>query len=172
MGDFLDVMILSKLDSELSKKELHSVFNIYNHCFAELTITGTKKILLAKNLLGKSQVFEWYLAKVKGQIVGMASYVRDMDRVKSIGKFDLRPEKEENICSVGVLDKYRKLGVGRLLMNQIISDHGSEIDLVVEIKRDNPIYGTLVEFYLSLGFAENEEDNQEEINLYLRRSKK
>jgi len=170
-NEYLDVLIISKLDSELSKRELHSVFNIYNYCFSEPMISGTKKTLLAKKLLGKSKVFEWYLAKVRGQIVGMASYVRDMEKVKTTKQFDLRPEKGENVCSVGVLEKYRRLGIGRLLMNQIIKDHGPEIDLVVEIKRNNPIYGLLVEFYLSLGFVEEDQDNQEEAHLYLRRKK-
>ena len=68
-------------------------------------------------------------------------------------------------------EKHRKLGIARLLMNQIIKDHGSTVDLVVEIKRNNPIYGVLVEFYFSLGFAEEEEDNKEETHLYLRRKK-
>lgn len=167
MSKSIEITILVKQDHQLSKRDLHSVFHIYNQCFADSSISSTKKILLAKKLLGKSKVWTWYLALVKGQIIGMASYVPDLERAKSVPGLDLRPDCGENICSVSVLPKYRQLGIARLLMQQIIDDHGSQTDLVVEIKRTSPIYSILREFYHSLEFKED--DNQNEQHLFLRR---
>ena len=165
-----EVDIYTKPDRLLSKKEIHGLFMLYNEIFCDNRISGTKKTNLAKDAMTKSDIFDWYIARVGGQIVGMASFVRNMEKANGPA-YDIRPDRGENICSVAVAPKWRQRGIARMLMQTIIGEHGGEMDLVVEIKRENKLYYGLRTFYESLSFKEYDEDNLNEHNLFLRRKK-
>lgn len=153
----IEVEIFNKLDSNLSKKEIHQIFMVYNECFYHNKVTKTKQVKLAKDWLSKYKTWHWFFAKVKGQIVGIAAYCYNYQHVD---KFDLREDRGENICSVGVLQKFRQLGIARLLMNSIIENYGSKNDLVVEIKKANKYGSILDRFYRDLNFQELSNDTQ------------
>ena len=149
----IEVTIHHKLDHNLSKNELHQIFLVYDECFYNGQVCSAKQILLAKKWLGKSKTWHWFFAKnaKNGKVVGIAAYCYSY---KNAQYFEIRPDRNENICSVGVLPKFRKMGIGRLLMEAIISYYGSKNDLVVEIKSDNRYEAVLLKFYQSLGFRE------------------
>tara|TARA_R100001163_G_C5064602_1_gene202268 strand:+ start:2760 stop:3284 length:525 start_codon:yes stop_codon:yes gene_type:complete len=165
----IDIVIERKNDIDLSRKEIKEIIFVYNECFC-FNQMNNKAVKMAKNLLAKNNVWEWYLAKLNNKVIGMLSYARNPNKIKKIKEYDLRIEKGENICSVSVIKKFRKLGIARLLMEQIIDDRGKTTNLVVEIKRSNPIYYNLAKFYESLGFIETDLDNEGEDNLFLRRN--
>lgn len=163
----IEAEIFSKFDYELSKKELNQIFLVYNECFYDFQVNTTKQILSCKRLLGKLRTWQWYYAKVNGQIVGIASYCYSYQHAK---EFNIRPDKGENVLSVAVREKYRRFGIARLLMNVIIKEHGSIKDLVVEIKTQNPYYRILRDFYASLEFEElplKPDEPEDPENVYL-----
>jgi ribosomal protein S18 acetylase RimI-like enzyme len=165
--EMIDVEISIKYDHELSNNELNQIFNIYNECFYENKVNNRGKIDLVKKWISTYKIFKWYLAKIDKRVVGIAAFVYDYKNVK---KFDIREDRGVNISNVAVLEKYRRLGIAKLLMNTINEEYNNKIDLVVEIKRgDNEFYAILVKFYMSLGYQEYEEDNPvNETHLYLK----
>jgi len=147
----IDIIIYSKFDYELSNNDTGKIFQVYNQCFYNDQVTKKSQINLAKEWIAKSHIFQWYIAKVGGEVIGIANIVYDNSNAD---KFAINQEKGENVSSVGVSNKYRRIGVARLLMEKIIQDHQSLKDIVVEIKKANPIFDILVKFYQSLGFEQ------------------
>lgn len=168
MSETIDVEIFSKFDYELSGGETKKIFSVYNECFYNNSVTSNKQMKLAYEWIRKSHIWKWYIARVGSQIVGIAAYCYDY---KNASNFEIRPDKGENICSVGVLEKYRGNGIGKLLMRSIIKEHG-EKDLTVEIKRENDNYVMLMEFYQKLGFEIVPDDDNIETDSYLTRKAK
>lgn len=157
-----DVLIVMKTDEELSKNELRMIFNLYNESFCDNRISSSKKVKLATDLLGKNNMFDWYLAKIRGDVVGMVSFVRRIPAGLNNEYYAIRPDKGENVCSLAVSPKYRQYGIARTLMNTLIKDQGDKCNIVVEIKRTNNLYYHLVKFYQSIGFNIMEEEEEEE----------
>lgn len=153
MVDNKKIEFIIKYDHQLSKKELTQVFQVYNECFYDNKVNSTKKIKQVYQWLGNSHIFQWYLLKVDDRIIGIANFVYDPTNVTN---FAIKSELGENISSVGVLCKYRGFGYARLLMEKLIEEH-QDIDLVVEIKKGNPAYIGLLQFYQKLGFTEIKE---------------
>jgi len=163
-----EVEIFMKADRSLSKNELRMIFNLYNECFCDNRIGNSKKIRLATELLGNNDMFDWYIAKVNGSIVGMVSFVRRVPKNLKNEYYAIRPDKGENVCSLCVSPKYRQYGIGRRLMETIIQDQGDKCNIVVEIKRTNGLYYHLVKFYQSLGFNIMEDESATEENTFMR----
>lgn len=163
--EMIDIEIVIKNDFELSKNEINGIFTVYHECFYDNKLKANQYELV-KKWLSKYKIFKWYIAKIDNRIIGIAAFVYDYKNVKI---YDIRQDKDVNICNVGVLEKYRKNGIARLLMKQIISDYDHK-DLVVEIKRGtDDFYRILRTFYLSLGFNEYDIDNPlNEKHLYMR----
>ena len=156
-----DVLIVMKTDEELSKNELRMIFNLYNESFCDNRISSNKKVKLATDLLGKNNMFDWYLAKIRGDVVGMVSFVRRIPKGLNNECYAIRPDKGENVCSLAVSPKYRQYGIARTLMNTVLKDQGDKCNIVVEIKRTNKLYYHLVKFYQSLGFDIMDEEEIE-----------
>jgi ribosomal protein S18 acetylase RimI-like enzyme len=163
-----EISLIVKADNQLSKNELRMIFNLYNDSFCDNRISASKKVKLAMDLLGKNDMFDWYLAKIQGNIVGMVSFVRRFPSSLKNEYYAIRPDKGENVCSLCVSSKYRQHGIARSLMEAIIQDHGDKCNIVVEIKRTSSMYYHLVKFYQSLGFYIFEEDVKPNDNLFLR----
>jgi ribosomal protein S18 acetylase RimI-like enzyme len=163
-----EVEIILKADNQLSKNELRMIFHLYNDSFCDNRICNSKKINLAKELLGGHDMFDWYLAKINGEIVGMVSFVRRFPSNLNNQYYAIRPDKGENVCSLCVTHKYRRYGIARKLMETIIQDHGSRVSIVVEIKKTSKMYSHLVKFYESLGFVIFEEDVKPDDNLFMK----
>lgn len=157
--DHMEVEIYTKFDYELTKKEINQIFVVYNECFYYNKVTKSSHVKLAKKWIASSHIFQWYLAKKDDQIIGIANLVYDF---KNCQNFSLNVDKGENISSVGVLEKYRRLGIARLLMKKIIEEQQPIRDLVVEIKSRDPMFRILTSFYESLGFEEMDEFVTEE----------
>ena len=170
--DGKSVEIILKSDNQLSKNELRMIFNLYNDSFCDNRISSSKKCKLAQDLLGKHDMFDWYLAKIKGEIVGMVSFVRRFPNNVNNQYYAIRPDKGENVCSLCVAPKYRMYGIARKLMEAILQDHGTKCNIVVEIKRSSSMYFHLCKFYESLGFIVFEEDVKPDDNLFMRYNQK
>lgn len=165
----LVISIYDKIDMKLSKNEMHQLFGVYNECFYHNKVSQTKSIMKAKQWLARSKTWHWFLAKAKGRIVGMAAYCYDYGHAV---EFDINPEMDENICSVGVRQKYRKKGIARMLMQAMIQKLGQEKDLTLEIKWQNQYRQVLMDFYESLGFVlKNSEEKIDQQNVFLTRKK-
>ena len=166
--EMIDVEISIKYDYQLSNKEVNYIFNIYNECFYGNNVNNRGQIDLVKKWISTYKIFKWYLAKVDNRVVGIAAFVYDY---KNVNKFDIRQDRGVNVTNVAVLEKYRKLGIAKLLMRTINEEYNKSMDLVVEIKRanTNEFYEILVKFYMSLGYKELDQDNPvDEPHLYLR----
>lgn len=171
MSDTIDVNIYTKFDYELSNNEIQQIFIIYNECFYDSKCNQTKLVKEIKRLLSKCKTWQWYLAKVNGKIIGMAAYCYSYQNATL---FSVNPNKGENILNVAVLPKYRRIGIANLLMNTIINEHGSLIDLTVEVKINSPFKRILIEFYQGLGFDEiplKPDEPEDPDNIYLRLNK-
>jgi len=160
----LNPEIIVKRDGELSKREIREIFIVYNECFYQNRISKSSQIKLAHQWIGKCKTFTWYYLKFNNRIVGIASYVRNYRHEKQLS---LNPAQGENVCSVGILEKYRRKGWARLLMNRMIQDLHGTTNLVMEIKTGNPDHDMLVKFYQSMGFVEKTEGTELEVDTYL-----
>lgn len=141
--------VVDKLTT-LSKNDLEQIFTIYNLCFEENRIKSKRESTMAKKLLGDMKIYTWYVVRNPDnrQIVSMASFVKDQDRARKIGKYDLNYNLGENLVSVSTLDNFRKRGLASKIIKFILQD--VKKDLIIEIKKDKI---NLLHFYDKVGFT-------------------
>ena len=151
--------IIKKYDYELTKNEIHQIFQIYNDCFYQNNINKKAQITLAKRWISKYHLFQWYLLIKDKHIIGIASYVYD---VSNADRFDINQEMGENVCNVGIKTEHRRRGYAKQLIKEMMNDYKQ---LIVEIKRNNPNYVQLIKLYEGLDFKMM--DQKENQNFYL-----
>jgi ribosomal protein S18 acetylase RimI-like enzyme len=159
-------VIIAKFDHELSNTEVHQIFSVYNECFYDNKVTKTKDINLAKSWISKHKLFRWYYIKLDNRIISIGNYVYNYGNIDG---FVIRPDRGENITSIGTLEKYRGKGYAKRIIEAIANDYNDLIDLTLELKKNNPKKNFLIKCYQSMGFSEM--DDTEPDNIYMTKPK-
>jgi len=162
------IVVETKYDYELNKKELNQIFIVYNECFFQNRVRKKDLAKQIKKKLNKGKIFQWYLLRNRStrQIMGIGSYVYDYSSV--INGYSVDIGMGENICNIGVPEQYRKRGYATQIVQKIIGDHSNQI-LTLEVKLDSKIREVLVAFYQKMGFRKYKQNSH---GIYLRREAK
>jgi GNAT superfamily N-acetyltransferase len=160
------VVVECKQDFELSNREIKGIFAVYNECFYDNRIVSRKEEEIAKDWIGKFKTFEWYFIKMDGNIVAIGNFVTSYENSE---KFAFNAKLGENVTSIGVREKYRRLGLGKKIMEEIIKNLGGDNHLVVDIQLASPLKTTLLYMYRKLGFVVDLKQDEE--NIYIARKK-
>ena len=153
----MDWEIVVKNDCDLTLAEIDGIFLVYNECFYDNGLVNPEHIQTAKKSIGKQKIWQWYFARLKKtrQIVGIANFVYDYVGVDK--KLSVNRDQGENLTSVATLKNYQGLGISKAIMTKLLEDH-ADVDLVVEIRKDDKNCAKLFEYYRNFGFSKKSEN--------------